>query len=374
MNRLVIIGNGFDLAHGLPTSYRDFIDDFWRNIIKYYDSYLVKKMVYFNLDDIDFRDYYCSDLKNYNDFIHKMKENDFESKLKFDEKNLKVFDNNNKLLFQIENNFFKEICLKNSEKWVDIENEYYKQLKTFLKSPSLNHNEINKRIVALNNDFEEVKSVFESYLFDLFESKYDWFGIKQNELEDIFREKFYLSSSGNNKDFKQTLLLSFNYTKTVEDYNNYINENISCNYIHGRVNKSESSIIFGFGDEMDEDYKLIENINDNEFLKNFKSFQYLQNSNYSNLLSYIDSEKFQVLIMGHSCGLSDRILLNTIFEHENCNSIKVFYHERSDGSDNYTDIVQNISRHFNDKKIMRSKIVSKPFCKPMPQIQLPKKE
>ena len=374
MNRLVIIGNGFDLAHGLPTSYRDFIDDFWRNIIKYYDSYLVKKMVYFNLDDRDFRDYYCSDLKNYNDFIHKMKENDFESKLKFDEKNLKVFDNNNKLLFQIENNFFKEICLKNSEKWVDIENEYYKQLKTFLKSPSLNHNEINKRIVALNNDFEEVKSVFESYLFDLFESKYDWFGIKQNELEDIFREKFYLSSSGNNKDFKQTLLLSFNYTKTVEDYNNYINENISCNYIHGRVNKSESSIIFGFGDEMDEDYKLIENINDNEFLKNFKSFQYLQNSNYSNLLSYIDSEKFQVLIMGHSCGLSDRILLNTIFEHENCNSIKVFYHERSDGSDNYTDIVQNISRHFNDKKIMRSKIVSKPFCKPMPQIQLPKKE
>ena len=27
MNRLVIIGNGFDLAHGLPTSYKDFIDD-----------------------------------------------------------------------------------------------------------------------------------------------------------------------------------------------------------------------------------------------------------------------------------------------------------------------------------------------------------
>jgi hypothetical protein len=32
MNRLVIIGNGFDLAHGLPTSYRDFIDDFWKNL------------------------------------------------------------------------------------------------------------------------------------------------------------------------------------------------------------------------------------------------------------------------------------------------------------------------------------------------------
>ncbi len=32
MNRLVIIGNGFDLAHGLPTSYKDFIDDYWANV------------------------------------------------------------------------------------------------------------------------------------------------------------------------------------------------------------------------------------------------------------------------------------------------------------------------------------------------------
>jgi hypothetical protein len=30
MNRLVIIGNGFDLAHGLPTSDKDFIDDYWK--------------------------------------------------------------------------------------------------------------------------------------------------------------------------------------------------------------------------------------------------------------------------------------------------------------------------------------------------------
>lgn len=28
MNRLVIVGNGFDLAHGLPTSYKDFIEGY----------------------------------------------------------------------------------------------------------------------------------------------------------------------------------------------------------------------------------------------------------------------------------------------------------------------------------------------------------
>jgi len=29
MNRIILIGNGFDLAHGLDTKYTDFIDDFW---------------------------------------------------------------------------------------------------------------------------------------------------------------------------------------------------------------------------------------------------------------------------------------------------------------------------------------------------------
>lgn len=29
MNRLILIGNGFDLAHGLKTSYSDFIKDYF---------------------------------------------------------------------------------------------------------------------------------------------------------------------------------------------------------------------------------------------------------------------------------------------------------------------------------------------------------
>lgn len=141
--------------------------------------------------------------------------------------------------------------------------------------------------------------------------------------------------------------------------------------IHGRLDNRNNKINFGFGDEMDDDYKFIENLNDSEYLKNFKSFKYSQNSNYKKLLDFVDSKKFQVYIMGHSCGLSDRTLLNTIFESENCRSIKVFFHEWEDQSgekkDNFTEIIQNISRHFNDKKLMRSKIVNKSLCVPLPQ-------
>ena len=29
MNRIILVGNGFDLAHGLKTSYSDFINWYW---------------------------------------------------------------------------------------------------------------------------------------------------------------------------------------------------------------------------------------------------------------------------------------------------------------------------------------------------------
>ena len=31
MNRIILIGNGFDLAHGLKTGYKNFIDNYWDN-------------------------------------------------------------------------------------------------------------------------------------------------------------------------------------------------------------------------------------------------------------------------------------------------------------------------------------------------------
>lgn len=32
MNRIIVIGNGFDLAHGLKTGYQDFINDYWAQV------------------------------------------------------------------------------------------------------------------------------------------------------------------------------------------------------------------------------------------------------------------------------------------------------------------------------------------------------
>lgn len=40
MNRIIIIGNGFDKAHGLATGYRDFIDSYWTRVFDHiFDPY-----------------------------------------------------------------------------------------------------------------------------------------------------------------------------------------------------------------------------------------------------------------------------------------------------------------------------------------------
>ena len=40
MNRIIIVGNGFDLAHGLKTKYEDFINWYWEKTWKYLQNYV----------------------------------------------------------------------------------------------------------------------------------------------------------------------------------------------------------------------------------------------------------------------------------------------------------------------------------------------
>lgn len=159
-----------------------------------------------------------------------------------------------------------------------------------------------------------------------------------------------------------TMFLNFNYTKTSEKYLSE-SSNVMVNYIHGNLEDPES-IIFGYGDELDSDFKKLQKMNDNECLRHIKSIRYLESDGYRKMLEFIESDTFQVIIMGHSCGLSDRTLLNTLFEHKNCVSIKPYYYVNKEGKDNHLDIIQNISRNFTDMKLMRDRVVNKTFCEP----------
>lgn len=364
MNRIILIGNGFDIAHGLKTKYENFINWYWEQRFN--------RMKKNHLQEDS--DVLCSMNSKHNSWQNFF----FFNKNLFEENCWsEIWDwmKQESELFDIDSSpFFERICKDFIDKgWVDIENEYY----CFLKDIRKISNKSNLSTEELNKQLVYIQQLLIEYLKK--ESGKD-FAVKENLRKTIYspfhmddvsvdakQEVFNrLSADQRNGLGDETpshvMLLNFNYTATAERYLN--GNNSSINYIHGKLSDSKS-IIFGYGDELDTEFKLLVKMNDNEYLRNVKSIRYLESDNYRRVLSFIESGFYQVFIMGHSCGLSDRTLLNTLFEHENCVSIKPFYYKKKDGTDNYTELVQNIYRNFTDKKMMRDRVVNYSYCEPM---------
>lgn len=402
MNRIVLIGNGFDLAHGLKTSYADFINWYW-------EQWMNK--ILFSLYGLDESDGLCSiRITNYH-----IPKNTYLNGLDY----INALENNPNISFS-KGVLIQEIMkdFENSN-WVDIESVYYRLLCESMKeNPRITHKELNKQLdvltqklyeyLILNNNECNIeindsikKKLYESIkkhdiaveakqtFLDLiterieYSKTYDLIGSYINELS-MYKSIHKYDIEDHIKDLQEKdesiwemrnndtpallpnsiMLVNFNYTHTADTYLPKFGRHFRINHIHGDL-KSLNSMIFGYGDELDDCYKEISNKNDNEYLRNVKSIKYLEASNYRELLQFIDSKPYQIYIMGHSCGNSDRTLLNTLFEHKNCVSIKPFYYKKEDGTDNYTEIVQNISRNFVDKKALRDRVVNKIFCQPL---------
>ena len=359
MNKLIIIGNGFDLAHKLKTSYSDFIDWYFEEI----GSEILKC----ESDEYNCAQFKCKLNWVINPLLPRTIKEYLATKSDFDK---------NKIFQHIKTNrdftiSFKSALFQNifdgatSTRWVDIENEYYKLL---LCETNKNNSSVDK----LNNDFKLIQDKLVEYLKiveknNLQPSEEIKEKIKQQILKREIRPDWNRGILNMRTDtrtlseeieVRNVMLLNFNYTNTAENYvsSEYIN------YIHGKLDKPDS-IIFGYGDELDENYVKLEKYHDNKCLDNIKSIRYSETTNYRRMLEFIESDVFQVCIMGHSCGNSDRTLLNTIFEHKNCVSIKPYYYIKEDGNDNYRELYQNISRNVKNKQELRAKIVCKEYCK-----------
>ena len=418
MNRIVLIGNGFDLAHGLKTSYADFINWYWEKwrdrLIKSKSQIECDKLCSFNIHS----DYYHNTLGGLINYYSSQ----------WCEKKAYEFVNficNNLLEIEV---IFSPLIKRIKESvekknWVDIEADYYDLLKDCLKNNStIEVSKLHEHFAYLQEKLVEylleiqVKStnkdiVLSSIKEKIYEpiSKYDIAISAQEQFGEFMAERangdkicdvinyyedeasmlkgmtihnirtyqkglFINDEIWNHLNHKNPvlvpdniLIVNFNYTNIASLYlSPRIREHFQLNNIHGTLDNPQS-VIFGYGDELDKHYKELEELNDNEYLNNIKSIKYLEATNYRNLLNFTESAPFQIYIMGHSCGNSDRTLLNTLFEHENCISIKPFYYQKEDGSDNYTEIAQNISRNFKDKQALRAKVVPKDCCEPLPQ-------
>ena len=204
---------------------------------------------------------------------------------------------------------------------------------------------------------EELMTILEKYGYGVKECMEQIVSWIENEHDDSTRYPIAFMLP------KNIMLLNFNYTHTTQIYKK-TDDSFEEIHIHGDIDDKEH-VIFGYGDEMHSDFEKLKEREDGECLRYVKSIRYLEATNYKKLLRFIESAPFQVVIMGHSCGRSDRTLLHTIFEHGNCASIKLCYYRKEDGSDDYLEKIQNISRNFVSMEDMRDVVVPKPQCKPL---------
>jgi hypothetical protein len=375
MNRIILIGNGFDLAHGLKTSYRDFIEWLWEteatkvknNKGSFEDDFIAASGTWCFLQE---------NATNYQDLEYNSGQGSIKVKCK------------NKFLEQI-------TAISTLKNWVDIEEEYFTQLKTIIdhqRMPDLNKSQYYGGIKELNEDLERIKKALEEYLIgELKNFKSDGFDLKN--ISQKFNTMDFMSCGIDDKQAlkkyshsintpyedcetpiypNKTLFLNFNYTDLPIKLIKYIESNAGHLddwaknsfydlFIHGELENKDYPIIFGYGDERSGTLVTVEGYG-GEYWDNIKTINYFQTQNYKRLSDFIDEDQYQIFIWGHSCGSSDRTLLHTLFERKNCVSIKPFYYINEKGYNNYEDIIKNIYRCFTNKVLMRDKVVNKSYC------------
>lgn len=404
MNRIVLIGNGFDLAHNLKTRYEDFINWYWDYRV---DGFVNNRT---NISSDCLCTFECLLQETWYLFYFYLPK--FSQKLTG--KEIVQSIRKDPYRYRVSSSpFFENICKSIETKgWVDIENEYYHLLTEyaltnsnaeylkglneqlgylkdllanylgFIDKQEVNINESIKRKIYAPIKLDDISVASKSILKENVDSwveqndivvrdKIRRYGLNEEDFNDAityFRDNYKAGKVLFTDVPRQYLLpdavmlLNFNYTHTAQLYHNA--DLGFINYIHGKIDDTQS-VIFGYGDELDDDYKKLQKLNDNECLCNVKTIKYQESDNYRRLLSFAESAPYQVCIVGHSCGNSDRTLLNTLFEHKNCISIKPYYYIKEDGTDNYLELVQNISRNFTDMKLMRDRVVNKTYCEPL---------
>ena len=140
---ILVIGNGFDLAHKLPTSYKDFLG-FITYVNSFYNSNVKDIDIYFKALNIDIQNYF---LKKY----ALNKDDQFINEL--------IYLSSDNIWIK----YFKKCIEKNKikgENWIDFESEITKVVKSleYLKK----HNDYNSQLTPGNRKYASNYIMYEN--------------------------------------------------------------------------------------------------------------------------------------------------------------------------------------------------------------------
>lgn len=347
---VLVIGNGFDLTHGLPTRYMDFL-----KFIEKYEEYYNNSFVY------------C-DYTNIAEYFKDLKENRFDI---YNEINSLI--NENRWI----HHFLKlkdENMLKNKPTWIDFESEISKVIQTLdkVKRRFKNDSYSERNQVKLDEyEFEVLHDVFD------FDRKLDIVSsfLLLKEIESITKKlvedlnrlirclEIYLDDFVSNKYFetlkkkefitnlKIDKILSFNYTNTYKRL--YGSSHIEFNYIHGRVNHKHDlnscDLILGIDEYLDDNEKN-QYVDFIQFKKFFQRIYKSTSCSYKEWLETYELHKkefpksrrgLNIYFIGHSLDVTDKDILKELILHEGANTI-IYYHNQEALSRLITNLVKVI--------------------------------
>jgi hypothetical protein len=280
MANLLIIGNGFDLAHGLKTDYSSFLKSLILKCITTKKS--VEGLIDYDLINPNLRN---SREINQNFIYYK---------------------------HAIKSNFLRHIFVNNNEpNWSDLEDEYFRHISKNI----ITKDNYNQLISEFHKEFAKIIKELELYLTEQEKKEVKTIESYKHLFHDKLKDHF--------------LIVNFNYTNTLKIYEPDEKKVI---HIHGKLNNSDNPIIFGYAAN-DEDCKILFEKNNNEFIRHVKKYNYSLTDNFQRILRFFDiykKSRIDVSIFGHSCSMSDKLILNQIFNTDlrsSIESIRFFYYE-----------------------------------------------
>lgn len=316
MANILIVGNGFDLVHNLPTKYSDYLSQLNKGS-KFYEYIKLKNSrLIINLDKL-----IGGKVCNY--LTMKMNENkgwiDFENELK------EIVDE----VSNIKKYFVKKLDLVTKKQYFLVEETNLENIPIFILKYIFRNG--NKKLDWKPKEIEEIiKEIREhiSLFIHFFEEYLIWiFDTKEDDIQELL---FF-------RDLNIDYLLSFNYTSTYEIlYNDHRRKKFLFDtdicYVHGTIN-SNYKIVMGIGSEYYD-----ENIHEDyvEFFKFFQRYKYETDCKYQEWIQNIKKDKYSfdvenksdchtVTIYGHSLDPTDKDILYPFLSMRNT-QIKIYYY------------------------------------------------
>lgn len=399
---ILLIGNGFDLAHGLPTQYKNFLD------------FCIKaKVIFISIDGRESNLYYDEYLRDW-DINSKIKESLMEA---YKSRNRKLFDDGtyhdefttsndalNKLYPLINKNvwieYFSECPSYIGENWIDFETEISRVIQTI---------DVARDYIVQHKDIMDIPRDMQGILMGIIKKSkgnlkdicgsiehIDRFtGRLYKDLKSLVRAlEIYLTEfveKINNdvviseiNELKIDHVLSFNYTNTFEKKYG-IGKSIEYNFIHGEAKESNTiesnNMVLGIDEYLPEDRKDKETY----FIGFKKYYQRILKSTGCDYVDWIDSIKdayeeachkaagfsgkmgnnsrkarptdfhcsSNLYIFGHSLDITDGDILRALICNDNVNTKIFYYREKKDDKRTLEKLISNLVRVIGQDELIK---------------------